>query len=110
MPGTGYRLQNSAAEQGQDPPSDPEEMANPDPACVVRKLPLSKYKFFFERIPFRCPPADAGVVVPNHAATQITAGPELEIANETLAIIRWTTTNPGGTILHYRYCLFTLPP
>jgi cytochrome c peroxidase len=47
---TGYRLQNSAAEQGQDPPSDPEEMANPDPACVVWKLSLSQYKFFFEQV------------------------------------------------------------
>ena len=47
---TGYKLQNSAAEQGQDPPGDPEEMANPDPACVVWKLSLSKYKFFFEVI------------------------------------------------------------
>jgi cytochrome c peroxidase len=47
---TGYKLQNSAAEQGQDPPLDPEEMANPDPACVVWKLSLSKYKFFFEEI------------------------------------------------------------
>ena len=36
-----------------------------------------------------------------HAAVQITAGPELETANETMAIIRWTTTNPGGTDLHF---------
>ncbi|MGA8491871.1 MAG: cytochrome c peroxidase [Terriglobales bacterium] len=47
---TGYRLQNSAAEQGQDPPSDTQEMANPDPGCVVWKLSLSKYKFFFEQV------------------------------------------------------------
>src|SRR6266436_8691968 len=47
---TGYKLQNSAAEQGQDPPSDPEEMANPDPACVVWKLSKSSYKFFFEQV------------------------------------------------------------
>src|SRR5258706_2079979 len=47
---TGYKLQNSAAEQGQDPPLDPEEMANPDAACVVWKLSLSKYKFFFEQV------------------------------------------------------------
>src|SRR5580693_5985797 len=47
---TGYRLQNSAAEQGQDPPVDPEEMANPDTACVVWKLSLSKYKTFFEQV------------------------------------------------------------
>jgi len=45
---TGYKLQNSAAEQAQDPPSDPEEMANPDPACVVWKISTSKYRFFFE--------------------------------------------------------------
>jgi cytochrome c peroxidase len=47
---TGYRLQNSAAEQGQDPPVDPEEMANPDTACVVWKLSKSNYKFFFEQV------------------------------------------------------------
>jgi cytochrome c peroxidase len=47
---TGYKLQNSAAEQGQDPPTDPEEMANPDPACVVWKLSQSNYKFFFEQV------------------------------------------------------------
>jgi cytochrome c peroxidase len=47
---TGYRLQNSAAEQAQDPPVDPEEMANPDPACVVWKLSLSQYKSFFEQV------------------------------------------------------------
>ena len=47
---TGFRLQNSAAEQAQDPPLDPDEMANPDFACVVWKLSLSKYKFFFEQV------------------------------------------------------------
>ena len=47
---TGYKLQNSAAEQAQDPPTDPEEMANPDPACVVWKLSQSNYKFFFEEV------------------------------------------------------------
>src|ERR1700730_18499821 len=47
---TGYKLQNSAAEQGQEPPNDPEEMANPDPACVVWKLSQSDYKFFFEQV------------------------------------------------------------
>src|SRR6202049_3962758 len=47
---TGYRLQNSAAEQGQDPPADPEEMANSDTACVVWKLSLSKYSSFFEQV------------------------------------------------------------
>jgi phosphodiesterase/alkaline phosphatase D-like protein len=36
-----------------------------------------------------------------HNVAQITAGPELESTNESMAIIRWTTTNPGGTDLHY---------
>jgi cytochrome c peroxidase len=47
---TGFKLQNSAAEQAQDPPLDPEEMANPDPACVVWKISQGKYKLFFEEI------------------------------------------------------------
>src|SRR6201988_1633958 len=47
---TGYKLQNSAAEQGQDPPVDPEEMGNPDNAFVVWKLSLSSYKSFFEQV------------------------------------------------------------
>jgi cytochrome c peroxidase len=47
---TGFRLQNSAADQAQDPPVDPEEMANPDTACVVWKLSIGKYKPFFEQV------------------------------------------------------------
>jgi cytochrome c peroxidase len=47
---TGYKLQNSAANQAQGPPLDTQEMANPDSACLVWKLSLSKYKFFFEQI------------------------------------------------------------
>src|ERR1700693_6353584 len=38
---------------------------------------------------------------PTHHAAQIKSGPELESTNESMAIIRWTTTNPGGTDLHY---------
>src|SRR5579864_800961 len=47
---TGYKLQNSAAEQAQDPPVDPEEMANPDTACVVWKISQSVYAPFFETV------------------------------------------------------------
>src|ERR1700726_784491 len=47
---TGYKLQNSAANQAQGPPLDTQEMASPDSACVVWKLSLSKYKFFFEQV------------------------------------------------------------
>src|SRR5258705_1404873 len=52
---------------------------------------------------FTIPPEDVPCILPepNHDIAQITGGPELEIVNDTLAIIRWTTTNPGGTDLHY---------
>jgi len=47
---TGYKLQNSSANQAQGPPLDTQEMANPDSACVVWKLSQSNYKFFFEQV------------------------------------------------------------
>jgi hypothetical protein len=47
------------------------------------------------------PAARVIAAVPAHNVAQITAGPELESTNESMAIIRWTTTNPGGTDLHY---------
>jgi len=47
------------------------------------------------------PAARMIAAAPTHNVAQITAGPELESTNESMAIIRWTTTNPGGTDLHY---------
>ena len=47
------------------------------------------------------PAARVIAAAPTHNGAQITAGPELESTNESMAIIRWTTTNPGGTDLHY---------
>jgi hypothetical protein len=38
---------------------------------------------------------------PRAAHVVISQGPELEIARANLAIIRWTTNNPGGTDVHY---------
>jgi Purple acid Phosphatase, N-terminal domain len=35
------------------------------------------------------------------ARAQITQGPELELANAYLTIIRWTTNNPGGSDEHF---------
>jgi phosphodiesterase/alkaline phosphatase D-like protein len=52
-------------------------------------------------VPVRFAPADVIAAAPNPEVTQITAGPELETVTDTFAIIRWTTTNPGGTDLHY---------
>ena len=34
---------------------------------------------------------------PKSARVQITQGPELELANDKSAIIRWTSNNPGGS-------------
>jgi hypothetical protein len=45
----------------------------------------------------RLPAARVIAATPTHNVAQITAGPELESTNESMAIIRWTTTNPGGT-------------
>jgi len=39
--------------------------------------------------------------MPAHKAVQLAAGPELESATDSSAIIRWTAINPGGTALHY---------
>jgi phosphodiesterase/alkaline phosphatase D-like protein len=47
------------------------------------------------------PAARVIAAAPTPDVAQITAGPELESATESMAIIRWTTTNPGGTDLHY---------
>src|SRR5258705_3960186 len=47
---TGYKLQNPAAEQAEDPPIDPNEMGLPDPACVVYRLSQSPYRPLFESV------------------------------------------------------------
>jgi hypothetical protein len=43
-------------------------------------------------------PAEAGE---DSTSGKITAGPTVESVTDTLVFIRWTTENPGGTILHY---------
>jgi hypothetical protein len=35
------------------------------------------------------------------ARVRIIQGPEIELAKEHLTIIRWTTNNPGGSLVHY---------
>jgi hypothetical protein len=47
-------------------------------------------------------PARAAISgAPTSEPVNLTGGPELEMVNESVAIIRWTTANPGGTDLHY---------
>jgi hypothetical protein len=47
---------------------------------------------------------------PKSARIQITQGPELELANDKSAIIRWTSNNPGGSDEHFAVVHFgTIP-
>jgi len=47
---TGLRLRNPAASQSQGSPLNPSEMANIEPACVVRRISQSHYRFLFEEV------------------------------------------------------------
>ena len=47
---TGYLLRAPDGEQAQFPPVDPDEMANPDTACIVYKLSKAPYASLFEEI------------------------------------------------------------
>jgi hypothetical protein len=47
---------------------------------------------------------------PRVAHVQISQGPELELARTNLAIITWTTNNPGGTDVHYGIVHFGIDP
>ncbi|HZW91678.1 MAG TPA: cytochrome c peroxidase [Candidatus Eremiobacteraceae bacterium] len=47
---TGYLTRAPDGEQSQFPPVDPNEMANPDTACVTYKLSLAPYRSLFEEI------------------------------------------------------------
>jgi len=45
-----------------------------------------------------------------NAAARLTSGPELEESAATITIIRWTTTNPGATDLHFGIVHFGTEP
>jgi cytochrome c peroxidase len=47
---TGLRLRNPAASQAQGSPLNPTEMANIDPACVVRRISQRPYRQFFDDV------------------------------------------------------------
>ena len=46
----------------------------------------------------------------NSGAVQDGASPTTESVSDTLAFIRWTTPNPGGTILHFAIVHFGTDP
>src|SRR5258708_12451585 len=47
---TGYLISNPDAEQAQHPPVDPDEMGNPDIACIAFKLSQAVHRPLFESI------------------------------------------------------------
>jgi cytochrome c peroxidase len=47
---TGLRLGNPAASQAQGSPLNPTEMANLEPACIVRRISQARYRAFFEQV------------------------------------------------------------
>src|ERR1700693_3499575 len=54
--------------------------------------------------------AQVSPTAPKAVRVRITQGPELELAKEYLTIIRWTTTNPGGSPVHYGVVHYGLDP
>lgn len=44
------------------------------------------------------------------ASVRITEGPELELANGYLTVIRWTTNNPGGSDEHFGVVQYGIDP
>ena len=46
-------------------------------------------------------PAQESPTNPKAARVRIIEGPKIELAKERLTIISWTTTNPGGSPVHY---------
>src|SRR6267378_2545573 len=57
-------------------------------------------------------PIGAQIPPPHKRAehVEITKAPELEIAHDELAIIRWTSTNPGGDDEHFRLVQYGTDP
>ena len=57
-------------------------------------------------------PAAAQILSPMRKAerVEITQGPVLESARDELAIIRWTTNNPGGTDVHFAVVQYGTDP
>jgi phosphodiesterase/alkaline phosphatase D-like protein len=58
------------------------------------------------------PPTVAQILPPAKKAerVEITQGPALEMARDDLAIIRWTTNNPGGSDVHFGLVYYGTDP
>ncbi len=60
--------------------------------------------------PARQPPAEIPPPAKKAARVEVIQGPALEVAHDDLAIIRWTTTNPGGTDDHFAVVYYGTDP
>src|ERR1700751_3430102 len=77
------------------------------------KILLSKFAILVPALLLLYPTPMAGQASPTTKKAQhvvIKKGPELEGANDHLAIIRWETNNPGGSPEHYGIVHYGLSP
>jgi hypothetical protein len=58
----------------------------------------------------RVPPAEEPPPAKKAARVAISQGPELELARDDLAIIRWISNNPGGTDAHFAVVYYGTDP
>jgi phosphodiesterase/alkaline phosphatase D-like protein len=56
------------------------------------------------------PPIELPPPAKKPARVEIKLGPALEMARDDLAIIRWTTNNPGGTDVHFAVAYYGTDP
>src|SRR5229473_8209689 len=54
--------------------------------------------------------AQESPTTPRAARVRIIQGPTIELATDYLAIIRWTTNNPGGSQVHYGIVHYGITP
>ena len=58
----------------------------------------------------RLPPVEEPSPAKKAARVAISQGPALELARDDLAIVRWTTNNPGGTDDHFAVAYYGTDP
>jgi Purple acid Phosphatase, N-terminal domain len=71
--------------------------------AMVAIVAFSSSPTLAQMLPPRYAPNKAEILAPAKKAehVKIIQGPVLELAHDDLAIVRWTTTNPGGTDEHF---------
>ena len=78
---------------------------------MKRLLPKLAMTLLVNSVPYIIPvTAQVSPTTAKATHVQITQGPELEGANPHLAIIRWTSNNPGGSPEHYAIAHYGTDP